>query len=90
MLAKPRDNLTQELKNIDLILTDHLHQSSLSTISKHRMSGHEFGWDSVYIVHREPSYRKRLVFEMLHIHQQKNSLNKQEDTEFFSPLYDPI
>ncbi|XP_018353058.1 PREDICTED: uncharacterized protein LOC108754896, partial [Trachymyrmex septentrionalis] len=35
----------------------------------------------------EPSYRKRLISEMLHIKKQKNSLNLQTDTEGLNKAY---
>ena len=51
---------------------------------------HDFQWDDVQILDEEPSYRKRLISEMLHIKKQKNSLNLQTDTEGLHKAYLPI
>jgi len=40
-------------------------------------------------VDNEPSYSKRLIFEMIHIKKQ-SELNKQSDTELLSDTYLPI
>ena len=50
----------------------------------------DFQWDNVLILDEEPSYRKRLISEMLHIKKQKNSLNLQTDTEGLNKAYLPI
>ncbi|XP_018353715.1 PREDICTED: uncharacterized protein LOC108755288 [Trachymyrmex septentrionalis] len=42
------------------------------------------------ILYEEPSYRKRLISEMLHIKKQRNSLNLQTDTEGLNKAYLPI
>ena len=62
-----------------------------SVITDHRLShNHDFQWDNVLILDEEPSYRKRLISEMLHIKKQKNSLNLQTDTEGLNKAYLPI
>ena len=64
---------------------------SPSTISQHRIDlGHDFNWNDVKILDKEPVYNKRLISEMLHIRSQTNSLNKQEDTEQLPDSYLPI
>jgi len=62
----------------------------LSVVSNHRLLGHDFKWEDTAILDEEPSYKKRLVSEMLHICQQKNSLNIQNDTVFLDDSYLPI
>ncbi|KYN31257.1 hypothetical protein ALC56_14440, partial [Trachymyrmex septentrionalis] len=58
--------------------------SPRSVITEHRLlHDHDFQWDNVQILDEEPSYRKHLISEMLHIKKQKNSLNLQTDTEVF-------
>jgi len=53
-----------------------------SVITDHRINlSHEFDWENVEILDRERYLTKRLVFEMLHIKRQKNSLNLHTDTE---------
>ena len=65
--------------------------SARSVITDHRLShNHDFQWDNVLILDEEPSYRKRLISEMLHIKKQKNSLNLQTDTEGLNKAYLPI
>ncbi|KYN38925.1 hypothetical protein ALC56_06685, partial [Trachymyrmex septentrionalis] len=65
--------------------------SARSVITEHRLlHDHDFQWDDVQILDEEPSYRKRLILEMLHIKRQKNSLNLQTDTEGLHKAYLPI
>ena len=54
------------------------HKTSVrSVITEHSLQcNHEFQWDYVKILDEEPSYRKRLISEMLYIKKQKNSLYK--------------
>ena len=52
--------------------------------------GHDFEWNDVKILDKEPVYNKRLISEMLHIRSQTSSLNKQEDTEQLPNSYLPI
>jgi len=40
---------------------------SLSIISEHRLNQNDFEWDNVKIIDNEPSYRKRLISEMIYI-----------------------
>ncbi|XP_018337091.1 PREDICTED: uncharacterized protein LOC108745430 [Trachymyrmex septentrionalis] len=63
--------------------------SAHSVITEHRLRhNHDFQWDNVLILDEEPSYRKRLISELLHIKRQKNSLNLQ--TEGLYKAYFPI
>ena len=65
--------------------------SSPSVISMHRMDNdHNFDWENVEILDKEPSYIKRSISEMLHIKKQLNRLNKQSDTELLPDAYLPI
>ncbi|EFN68948.1 hypothetical protein EAG_11804, partial [Camponotus floridanus] len=53
-----------------------------SVITEHRLNfDHEFKWDDVKILDKEPYYNKRLFSEMLCIKRQLNGLNLQTDTE---------
>lgn len=60
---------------------------SLSIVSTHRLTGHEFNWDEVLVLDEEPVYRRRLFSEMLHISSQGNSLNIQNDTLLLDASY---
>ena len=51
---------------------------------------HEFDWENVEILDKEPSYKKKSMSEMLHIKKQVLGLNKQSDTELLSDAYLPI
>lgn len=53
MLIRLGGNSIQGLKNINRTST------SLSVISEHRLFGHEFDWDAVQILNKEPFYRKK-------------------------------
>jgi len=65
--------------------------SAHSVITEHRLlHDHDFQWNNVQILDEEPSYRKRLISEMLHIKKQKNNLNLQTDTEGLHKAYLPI
>jgi len=56
---------------------------SPSIISEHWLNhNHDFEWDKVEIINNEPSYRKRLISEMIYIKKkQQQGLNKQSDTD---------
>jgi len=56
-------------------------------ISSHRLSDHEFDWDNILILDEEPSYRRRLFSEMMHIACQKNGINVQTDTDLLDKSY---
>lgn len=62
----------------------------LPVVSNHRLLGHDFNWNNTIILDEELSYKKRLVSEMLHICQQKNSFNIQNDTVLLDDSYFPI
>jgi hypothetical protein len=65
--------------------------SSPSVITKHRIAeNHEFDWENVEILDKEPSFVKRSISEMLYIKKQHNGLNKQSDTELLPNEYLPI
>jgi len=64
--------------------------SSHSVITEHHLTGHDFTWNNVQILDEEPSYIKRHISEMLHIKQQKNGINLQDDTRLLDNSYLPI
>jgi len=62
-----------------------------SVISQHRLTNnHDFKWDDIDILDKERKYHNRLVSEMIYIKKQKNSINKQNDTEQFPDIYLPL
>jgi len=59
-----------------------------SVITEHRVKyGHDFDWNNVEILDKEPHYNKRLISEMIYIKKQTNSLNLQLDTERLNSIY---
>src|SRR5436190_52460 len=64
--------------------------SQSSVITDHRLSNHEFDWDEVVVLDNEKVLGKRLISEMIFIHRQSNSLNKQQDTENLNNAYRQI
>jgi len=59
-----------------------------SVISNHRINDdHDFNWTDIKILDHERNYKKRLIFEMVHIIKQKHDLNRQSDTEFLPEAY---
>jgi len=65
-----------------------LDESKHSVISEHILNfKHNFNWDNVKILDREPNWHKRLISEMLHIKEQKNGINLQKDTEHLNESY---
>ena len=64
--------------------------SQSSVITDHRLSNHEFEWDEVVVLDNEKVLGKRLISEMIFIHRQSNSLNKQQDTENLNNAYRQI
>jgi len=62
--------------------------STLSVVSEHRLNNnHEFDWNNTEILDSEPHYHKRLISEMMHIKQQKNGINLNNDTELLDDAY---
>lgn len=59
-----------------------------SVITDHRLEyNHDFDWDGVKVLDKEPMVAKRLTSEMLFIKRQNNSLNLQTDTELLPDIY---
>jgi len=48
---------------------------------------HTFDWENVKIIDHEHNFHKRLISEMIHIKEQKNSLNDMSDTELLDECY---
>lgn len=66
-------------------------QEDINVITEHRKTeDHDFQWDSINILDKESKLRKRFISEMLHIHLQKNSINKKEDTQLLHKPYSTI
>lgn len=61
-----------------------------TVVASHRLLGHDFNCDDTTILDEEPFYRKRLVSEMLHISQQSNGLNLNNDTSLLDHAYLPM
>jgi len=62
-----------------------------SVISDHRLElNHDFEWEKINILDTEPSWKKRIVSEMIDIKKQQSGINKQSDTEFFLENYLPL
>jgi len=62
-----------------------------SVITDHRISNdHDFDWENVKVLDREPCYQKRLMSEMLFIKRQKMGINLQSDTDSLHSSYLPI
>jgi len=59
----------------------------LNVISLHKLQGHEFNWNEAIILDKEPSYKKRIISEMLYITQQNHGLNIQSDTDKLDKIY---
>ncbi|TLY45849.1 MAG: GIY-YIG nuclease family protein [Gammaproteobacteria bacterium] len=70
----------------------HISRNTLqkSVITNHRLTGHEFKWEEVEVLDREPILNKRLTSEMIFIKRQKNSLNMQSDTDNLNAAYIPL
>jgi len=65
-----------------------LEQSKLSVISEHIINyDHTFDWENTKILDCEPRFYKRIVSEMIHIKEQKVSLNLNSDTELLDETY---
>jgi len=63
----------------------------LSVISNHRLEyNHDMNWSETAILDVETSYGKRIISEMVYIKRQRNSLNKQSDTDLLPDVYLPI
>ena len=48
---------------------------------------HTFDFKKTKIIATEKNYKKRLFYEMLHIHDEKSTLNRQFDTEKLQYFY---
>ncbi|KYN09399.1 hypothetical protein ALC57_18504 [Trachymyrmex cornetzi] len=62
-----------------------------SVITEHRISHqHEFDWENIKILDKERVLNKRLISEMIHIKQQRQNLNLQNDMYTLNPLYSEL
>ena len=62
-----------------------------SVVWKHEINlEHEFDWNGTLVVDSEINYKKRLIFEMIHIKCQKNRINKKEDIYTLNSNYYPL
>jgi len=65
-----------------------LDQSKLCVISEHIIKfNHSFDWDNVKILDCESKFYKKITSEMIHIKEQKASLNLNSDTELLNESY---
>jgi len=65
-----------------------LDQSKHSVISEHIIKyNHSFDWENTKIMDHESRYFKRIISEMIHIKEQKVSLNLNSDTELLDESY---
>lgn len=63
-------------------------KNSESVVSKHmENTSHSFDFLNVQILDKEQNYKKRIISEMLYINNNKNTLNRKEDTQFLSHIY---
>jgi len=63
-------------------------QSKRSVITEHIINyNHTFDWENTKILDYEPRFYKRIVSEMIHIKEQKISLNLNSDTELLDDTY---
>jgi len=54
--------------------------AQISVITDHRLqSNHEFDLYGVRVLDEEINYKKRLIYEIIHIKKNKNKLNSQND-----------
>ncbi|KYN28480.1 hypothetical protein ALC57_02092 [Trachymyrmex cornetzi] len=51
------------------------------------LTNYDFKWNNVRILDIEPSYRKRLISEMVYIKKQTHGINRQNDTESLPDSY---
>jgi len=68
-----------------------LDSSRHSVVSDHiSKTSHTFNWEKARILDHERNYHKRLISEMLHIKEHKNSINLKKDTENLDGAYSDI
>ena len=59
--------------------------------TEHRIDNdHDFKWNCVQILEKEPNTRKRLISEMIHIKKNRNCINEQTDTDNLNNVYLPL
>jgi len=86
----------QTKRRLNTRIREHLNDIKKSTgthsvVSDHRMElNHDFNWNEVRILDKKPSWKKRIVSEMIHIKKQRCDINKHSDTEFLPENYLPI
>jgi len=72
-------------------MSDIKKKNGLSVVSNHRLEyNHDMNWSEIAILDVETSYCKRIISEMVYIKRQRNSLNKQSDTDLLPDVYLPI
>jgi len=87
--------VSQTKRQLNTRMREHLNDIKKSTgtrsVSDHRLElNHDFNWEEVRILDKEPSWKKRIVSEMIHIKKQRCGINKHSDTEFLPENYLPI
>lgn len=76
----------------------HEHKTNISKQSKYHTivtehkidNNHDFKWNSVKILEKEPNNKKRLISEMIHIKKNRNCINEQTDTDNLNNVYLPL
>jgi len=53
-------------------------------------SDHKFDWDDVRVLDKEMNYKKRFIFEIIHIKKHKHELNSQNDTVLSDSIYNDL
>lgn len=73
-IALHKSDITKKLERCALVT--HVNQNS-----------HDIDFENVQIVASEPSYKKRLVLEMININKQEDPINRKTDTQNLSGIY---
>ena len=61
-----------------------------NVVTKYRKLGHRFNCKGVKVLDTEQHYHKRIFSESFHIKSQKNTLNKQEDSNKLNPAFSKL
>ena len=75
-------------RSLNTRLEEHINNKQKnSVVTLHKNDEHQFHWDNVKILDKEPNEKKRLISEMIYILNTKNTLNKQTDIDSLSRIY---
>ena len=83
----PATYVGQTKRKLMTRINEHKTSEGSATIIHEIETGHKFNFINYNILDKEENLNKRLISEMLHMHLQKQPVNKKEDTQNLNHIY---